>query len=88
MDGAITSVRGDRDQCQDPEYMEAAADSRQALLGSVQPRCDFAETAFFLPTLRTDAQGRVSFRGFRGDYTISAINADGNGLSSWTFSLK
>ena len=37
---------------------------------------------------KTDASGRVSFRGFRGTYSISFRNAAGNGLSSRMFEVK
>ena len=37
---------------------------------------------------KTDAAGRVGFRGFRGTYSISFRNAAGNGLSSRTFEVK
>ena len=37
---------------------------------------------------KTDAEGRIRFRGFRGTYTISFKNAAGNGLSSRTFELR
>lgn len=41
---------------------EASAQVRQELLGTLLPRTDFAETAFFLPKLHTDEQGRITFQ--------------------------
>lgn len=62
VDGEISSARELTAEAPLAAQSATAVQRRQQLLGSLQPRCDFAETAFFLPQLRTDAQGRVSFQ--------------------------
>lgn len=63
VDGEMTSVRGigAYPNLEDANQ-ETAVKARREMLGSLQPRTDFAETAFFLPELRTDENGRVSFQ--------------------------
>lgn len=72
--GSITSVSASTNENDTPQRgflhadqnsaanQEASFQARQELLGNLQPRTNFAETAFFLPKLRTDKQGRITFQ--------------------------